>query len=100
MVKVVFDEQNILSVKDEFNVLSRDIYNSLILIEREISTMSESLNTPKSKKNVAEMDLYLESQIKKLDNSISDYNHKFNDIMKSYSDFYDETIKIVGDNNG
>lgn len=100
MAKVVFNENSILSFKEEFNTLSRDIYDSLVVIEREISTIFDSLNTPKSKKNVFEMDVYLENQIKKIDNAISDYNQNFNNIIKGYSDFLDEVEKTVGGNNG
>ena len=99
MSLVLYNEENIIDFKNNFNNYSKEVCDSFTNIYNEINSINNILSTPKSNKTVPKLIEYYNSEINNLKDSINRFNSDFNMIMREYEKFSSDVKVMVGDNS-
>lgn len=94
MSVVDFNSVSILDTKNHFNDYNNQIKEALEDLLREVDSMKNILNTPKSTKITAQVDSYLKEKIEMVNRNGSAYNNIFDAIIREYGQFMDK-VKIM-----
>ena len=92
MVTINYDENSVITARDE-------IIESLNNIFNELSSIDTILNTPKSNEPITRYNEYIKDRIDYVNNKKDRYNVMFNSVIEKYESYINGVKGVVGDNN-
>ena len=99
MDSIVFDINELKSLKNNIEKTNNDILFEIKNMQREVDNMHEILDTPKGKKYQALFGQYVIDEIKMVSENGNIINHDLEKALDEYNAFMEKVREMV-DNNG